>query len=210
MIEAADPDADRAALTALAARDGVSLAQLSAMIGRNAAYLQQYVRRGTPRRLAERDRRLLADHFGVSERALGGPEPRAAAARVARLDVAVAAGPGAMVDGDILIGSDAVDPALLRRLGLSAAHAAIVRVRGDSMEPGLIDGDHILVDHRSVTPTRSGGLFVVRIDGLIMVKRVRREGGRLIARSDNPAAPDPPEGPVAVIGRVVWQMRVPR
>ena len=49
-----DPD-PRAALAVLATTRGDSLAALSAMLGRNAAYLQQYVKRGSPRRLAEDD-----------------------------------------------------------------------------------------------------------------------------------------------------------
>ena len=56
---ASDPD-PRAALAMLAAARGDSLAALSAMLGRNPAYLQQYVRRGSPRLLGERDRRLLS------------------------------------------------------------------------------------------------------------------------------------------------------
>ena len=50
----------RDALDRLAQARGTSLAALSRMLGRNLAYLQQYVRRGTPRALPERDRRLLA------------------------------------------------------------------------------------------------------------------------------------------------------
>ncbi|MEG8054010.1 hypothetical protein QP185_13485 [Sphingomonas aerolata] len=62
----------RAALARLAAARGDSLAALSAMLGRNAAYLQQYVKRGSPRRLAEDDRRLLAQYLGVEDHVLGG------------------------------------------------------------------------------------------------------------------------------------------
>ena len=67
-MEASDP---RAALAAMVARSGASYAALSRLIGRNAAYLQQFVTRGSPRRLDERDRRLLAAYFGVGEHELG-------------------------------------------------------------------------------------------------------------------------------------------
>ena len=50
----------RARLLDLAAGRHVSLAQLSALIGRNTSYLQQFVRKGSPRRLEENDRRVLA------------------------------------------------------------------------------------------------------------------------------------------------------
>ncbi|SFP33587.1 S24 family peptidase [Sphingomonas rubra] len=196
-------------LTELAATRGVSLAALSAMIGRNAAYLQQFVTRGTPRALAEGDRRTLAAFFEVDEEVLGGPPAPPAAIRVPRLDVAASAGPGALVDAEVELGADMLDPGLARRLGLKAGAVAIIRVRGDSMEPGLMDGDHILVDTARRSPGAAGGVFVVRIDGALMVKRVRRSGGTLVARSDNPAASPVPNAPVEVVGRVVWAMRAP-
>lgn len=196
-------------LVELAAARRVSLAALSAMIGRNAAYLQQFASRGTPRSLAEGDRRTLAAFFGVDEEVLGGPPAPPPPIRVPRLDLAASAGPGALVDAEVELGADMLDAALARRLGLKAGAAAIIRVRGDSMEPGLLDGDHILVDTGARPPDRAGGIFVVRIDGALMVKRVRRTGGALVATSDNPAAGPVPAGTVEVIGRVVWVMRAP-
>jgi repressor LexA len=86
-----DPD-PRTALATLAAARGDSLAALSAMLGRNAAYLQQYVRRGSPRVLGERDRRLLSDYLGVSEATLGAPADRPAGFRIRKLDVAARRG----------------------------------------------------------------------------------------------------------------------
>ena len=65
----------RLALKRRAVERGFSLAALSARIGRNAAYLQQYVERGTPRRLPEDDRRHLAIVLNVDERELGARDP---------------------------------------------------------------------------------------------------------------------------------------
>lgn len=205
-METIDP---RERLRQLAAARGDSLSALSAMLGRNVAYLQQYVTRGTPRRLADEDRRRLADYFGVDGVELGA-EPGRRAFTLPRLDVAASAGPGAFVDGEIVLGAAAIDPALAERLGLREGMAAIVRVRGDSMEPGLIDGDLIVVDRARRTPDTRGAVFVVRIDDVLMVKRICREGRELIATSDNPAAPPIPPGGIEVIGRVVWLMRAPR
>ena len=55
-MEAIDP---RVVLDRLVTAGGESYAALSRMLRRNPAYLQQYVKRGTPRLLAERDRKLL-------------------------------------------------------------------------------------------------------------------------------------------------------
>ncbi len=52
-----------------------SLASLSATIGRNPAYLQQFVARGSPRRLLEDERRHLAIVLNVDERELGACDP---------------------------------------------------------------------------------------------------------------------------------------
>lgn len=203
-------DAIRAHLLTLAAARGTSLAALSAMIGRNAAYLQQFVARGTPRALAERDRRMLAAFFGVDEVELGGAEAPPAPFRVPRLDVAASAGPGSLVDAEVELGTDVLDEGLARRLGLRAGAAAVIRARGTSMEPGIVDGDHLLVDTARRVPDARGGVFVVRIDDALMVKRVRRRGGGIQVTSDNPAAEAVPEGEFAVIGHVVWVMREPR
>ncbi|MFN3519432.1 MAG: peptidase S24, partial [Sphingomonas sp.] len=76
----------------LAAARGISLSELSRLLGRNLAYLQQFVRRGTPRRLAEADRRVLAQFFGVDETLLGGTAaPEAPLVSVPYLTVAASA-----------------------------------------------------------------------------------------------------------------------
>jgi len=199
----------RLRLKALAATRGDSLAALSAMLGRNAAYLQQFVVRGSPRRLAPDDRRRLADYFGVDEVELGADAGRRPFL-LPRLDIAASAGSGAFVDGEIALGAAAIDPALAAQLGLRDGMAAIVRVRGDSMEPGLVDGDLIVVDQARRTPDTQPRVFVLRIDDAVMVKRVARRRGALSIVSDNPAAPPVPDGTVTVIGRVVWLMRAPR
>lgn len=196
----------RAELLRLATRRNDSLAALSAMLGRNSAYLQQWVRRGSPRVLAERDRRMLADYFGVAEAALGGPAA-ARAWRAPRLDVAASAGPGAVVGDELALGAATVPPELARSLGLEPGCASIIRVRGDSMAPGLADGDELLVDEAKRSPDRRGGVFVLRLDGVLLVKRVRRGKAGLEVSSDNPDAPPVGAGQPDVVGQVVWQMR---
>lgn len=198
----------RTALPALAEQAGVSLAALSRMLGRNDAYLQQFVHRGSPRTLAEGDRRQLAEFFGVPETRLGAPR-EAGPLLMPRLAVAASAGPGATVDDDVMIGVEALDRQLARRLGLSDGTASVIRVRGDSMAPGLMDGDHLVVDQKDTRPGARGGLYIIRIGDVLMVKRVCATPQGLVATSDNPAAPPVPEGPIMVVGRVVWQMRLP-
>lgn len=204
MLEA-DP---REALSALANRDGISLAQLSTvLLQRGPAYLQQYVRYGSPRTLAERDRRILADHFGVSESVLGGEAAPDPLFRFARLDVAASAGPGRVNDGAALLGEAGIPVQLARQLGLKPGQAHLIRVAGSSMEPTLFDGDEIVVDTASPPPGPAGGIYVVRWGDTVMVKRVARYAGSLRVTSDNPDAGPVPDGRPTLIGRAVWSMR---
>jgi len=72
---AAATDKVRATVQRLADERGESLAWLSAMLGRNAAYLQQFVGRGSPKVLPEEARLALAMHWRIDERRLGAREP---------------------------------------------------------------------------------------------------------------------------------------
>ena len=85
---------------------------------------------------------------------------------------------------------------------------SVISVKGDSMEGVLNDGDNILVNHAATTPR--DGLFVLRINNDLMVKRVQSLPGKLLITSANPAyAPfeiDLAEmgENLAIIGRVEW------
>lgn len=205
-MAASDP---RERLLELAGERAVSLAQLSALIGRNSAYLQQFVRKGSPRRLAEGDRATLARFFGVSEGELRGPEEKSFASDwidVPRLALGASAGTGALALEERAIGVFRFDRRWLRGQGLDPAMLSAIAVEGDSMEPLLRDGDEILVD-RSPRAWRDG-VHVVLLDNALLVKRLdfsRR--GRVTLISDNdfyrPIERDAAQ--VRVIGRVVWK-----
>ncbi|MES2445000.1 MAG: S24 family peptidase [Pseudomonadota bacterium] len=200
--------AQRLALAELIAETGESYAALSRLIGRNDAYLQQFVTRGSPRELAERDRALLARYLGVAEARLGGPD-LPGLVEVTRLDVGASAGPGGLVEDEARRRPGALDPGLLRQLGVRAAAASMIRVSGESMTPTLADGDEILVDRDRRRLAARPALYVLRVDGAVMVKRLRALGDDIEILSDNPAfAPRLCEASeVEVIGRVVWLSR---
>lgn len=210
----------RARLVQLATDQGVSLAALSALIGRNTAYLQQFVRKGSPRKLEESDRRRLAQFLGVDESALGGPEEKSSTiigkpkgadwVDVPRLDVDAAAGGGAFPASggaaERAIGAFRFSAGWLRGQGLEPAMLSAIAVAGDSMEPTLRDGDEILVD-RAPRSLRDG-VHVVRAGQSLLVKRLDLgRPGRVVLISDNPAyAPvELARDEVDVVGRVVWK-----
>ena len=60
----------RSLLDNLIQKKGESYLSVSRLLGRNAAYVQQFIKRGSPRKLDEYDRYLLAAYFDVDERAL--------------------------------------------------------------------------------------------------------------------------------------------
>jgi len=205
----------RATLDRLIRERGEDYAGLSRLLGRNAAYVQQYIKRGTPRRLAEEDRRLLARYFGVDEAVLGAPpwsdRHEAGMVGVPRLDVNASAGAGALDAAERRLGRIAFDSTWLRTLGLGGGgggRLSLIRVSGDSMAPTLADGDEILVDHHDDAGRLRDGIYVLRIEGSLVVKRLAvGPGGRISVRSDNQAYPGWPEvepGAVDVIGRVAW------
>lgn len=207
-IDAMDEAAQRAALEALMAAHGVGFAALSRVIGRNPAYLQQYAKRGTPRTLAERDRARLAAYFGVAESALGGPAPAVLVA-VARLDVGASAGPGRLAEDRATRRPALLSPVLLEELGVRAEAASVIRVEGESMEPTLAHGDEILVDADRRDLRGRDGIFVLRVEGEVVVKRVRAALGGIELVSDHPGYPPRfcRREAVEVIGRVAWLSR---
>lgn len=202
-----ESDEQRRALAQAAVARGASLAELSRLIGRNAAYLQQYVTRGSPRLLAEGDRRRLARYLGLSDAALGGPAVEGLVA-VARVDAGAAAGRGRVVESE-RVSPLLLDPALLRRLGVRADMASTIRVEGASMEPTLYDGDEILVDGARRVPGPRAAIHVFRRDGMLSVKRIRAMGREVELVSDNPhyGREIVPVRAIEVVGRVVWMHR---
>ncbi len=206
----------RRKLLELAERQGASLAQLSALIGRNPAYLQQFVHRGSPRKLDEEDRSILARFFGVDEAELRESEEKSqigAKTRsssdwvdLPRLSLGASAGPGAIAAEELPIGALRFCARWLRKQGLDPAQLSAIAVAGDSMEPVLRDGDEILVD-RTPRPLRDG-VHVVRVGDALLVKRIdASRGGMLALISDNPAyrPMEVPANEVEVIGKVVWK-----
>lgn len=63
----------------------VTLAELSRRAGKNGAYMHQYVMKGTPRRLDEETRRVVAQALGLDENALREPGNSPSSERIERV-----------------------------------------------------------------------------------------------------------------------------
>ncbi|MET0238722.1 MAG: S24 family peptidase [Sphingobium sp.] len=233
-----DDAAPRHVLDRLIRESGANYGALSRMLGRNPAYIQQYVKRGSPRKLDEDDRRKLARYFGVEERVLGGPDGAATSAAtsmvhedrrapfvhrsarrsgqalvaVPRLPLGASAGAGSLDEDERPEGAIAFPERVLRDLGGRPDSLSLIRVDGESMAPTLGHGDDIMVDRSDGAERLRDGIYVLRLDDALMVKRVamtlRRD--RFSVRSDNPAYPDWEDvdpASVAIVGRVIWAGR---
>ncbi len=219
-----DSHAIRRRLDELISARGEDYASLSRLLGRNPTYIQQFVKRGVPRRLSETDRRVLARHFGIAERLLGAPDDGGARAVVARpglvqraedyvlipqLAIGASAGSGSEAGSEVPLATLAFQSNWVRGVASGRPEAlSVIGVEGDSMLPTLADGDQILVDTDDRERLRDG-IYVLRTDDALLVKRlsVNPATRRLTIRSDNEAYPSwddcDPAG-VMVIGRVVW------
>ena len=192
-------------------------AGLSRMLGRNPAYIQQFVRRGVPKRLKEEERRKLARYFAISETLLGGPPedspPTDGLVSVKRHPVAASAGPGSFVAEELGRPYFAFDQRWLKALtSTPSGNLSVVRVEGDSMAPTLSAGDDILVDLGDSGDRLRDGIYVLRIDDAVVVKRIALHpvSRRLTVQSDNPSYPDWPDcgiDQINPIGRVSWAGR---
>ena len=208
----------REVLERLCAERRENLAALSRLIGRNEAYIQQYLRKGTPRHLKERERRTLAKYFQIPESMLGGmPEDEAATfgelVPVVRSGVRASAGPGAIPGEESGRPYFAFDPRWLKAMTSSpSSKLSLIRVEGDSMAPTLSAGDDILVDLADCGERLRDGIYVLRVDDALLVKRlaIHPVGRRVTVQSDNPAYGDLPDcslDDINCIGRVIWAGR---
>ena len=128
-------------------------------------------------------------------------------------DVHAVAGHGALVESEKIKDLLVINRTWVRQqIGADPACLSFLYVEGDSMEPLLRPGEMILMD-RGAANVPVDGIYVIRFDGHLMVKRIQREPGNVLTLSSaNPAYKpitlDLDDGrDLAVIGRVVWHGR---
>ena len=146
------------------------------------------------------------------EHVLGGPEKSEndGMVEIHILDVQASAGFGAIAASENAYTRFGFDERWLRALTpAKSASLSIVRVLGDSMEPTLSDGDEVLVDASDHGARLRDGIYVLRTDDVLAVKRIAIKPGarQITVASDNPAYPtwnDMDRSEVHVVGRVIW------
>lgn len=129
---------------------------------------------------------------------------------IPRYDLTASAGPGSFIDLEPESGVIAVDRDWLRHeLRVDPSIVNMIVVQGDSMQPTMMSGDTLLVNS-NVEQIRDG-IYVLRFDGLLMVKRLQRQPkGQVMVTSDNVAYPpftvdlSDESTDFAVLGKVIW------
>src|SRR5205085_12180052 len=115
---------------------------------------------------------------------------------VKRHPVTVSAGPDSMLNEELGRPYFAFDERWLKALTSTPAdNLSIVRVEGDSMSPTLNPGDEILIDLGDCADRLRDGIYVLRIDDALVVKRLALNplGRSVTVQSDNPAYADWPD-----------------
>jgi phage repressor protein C with HTH and peptisase S24 domain len=166
-------DAVRELILREAKKPGRSLKRLSLDIGRNETYLQQFIRKGSPERLDEVDRRKLAGILAVDEIELGAPagELQAAARPAQNARVAGNVQLGAVIpayghavggsDGEFILNGNKIADLLAPPSLAGVRDAYAVYVVGDSMEERYQAGEAVFVNPR--LPVRRGDYVVAQI-----------------------------------------------
>lgn len=71
------------------------------------------------------------------------------------------------------------------RHGYKAESLVAIGVKGSSMEPGMYDGDTVVINTAQQEP-RDGRVFAINYEGELVIKRLQRDEGEWWMESDNP------------------------
>ena len=106
-------------------------------------------------------------------------------ASIPMYDIEAAAGAGRSFEGEPIKTTLQFPLSELGEQGLDPAQVVGIKVRGDSMDGTLADGDWVLVDRSNRDPKQEG-VFLLLVSGERRIKRVQRlAGGALYLISDN-------------------------
>jgi len=192
-------------LEQLIKENGETYASVSRLLGRNSAYIQQFMKRGSPARLDQADVVRLAAFFDVPVRELGGKaEDSRKAATPLVLPVNI------FIDG---AGRSQrrrlVDRRWLAQISSEPAGVEVVVVEGHAMSPTVREGDEVFIQLLGRNEALRDGLYVIRGAQEHLIRRVALEPrkGRYSILTDSPDFPNwtnLPRRGFEVLGRVIW------
>jgi len=173
---------------------GISLASASVQIGKNSAYMHQFINKGSPVNLPEEQRVRLANILDVDEQELtnkplfrGVLKTNPNVVNIDMIDVSACCGNGVENYSEPVIGTWQMPLVDYNAMSLSSPeHIKLIKATGDSMTPLIQDGDYVFVDISNQNIT-SDGVYVLRLPTGLSIKRIQNAlNGDVIIRSDNP------------------------
>lgn len=206
-----NPDIIRTKIEQLIQQKGLSLNNVSLMMGVGQTYMFQYIYRKVPKRLKEEHRKKLATILNVPEQELtdlplNNESPEMVPIEI--IDASASCGKGIQNFNPVPIGKYLISFKNLKEITASAPeNIKIIRARGDSMEPTINDSDVIWVDisYRGID---GDGIYLFRSGSQLLAKRVRVNliDGSVVISSDNkkyePFSANKVED-IVVIGKVI-------
>lgn len=198
-----------------------SLASLSRALGRNAAYLHQYIHRQSPRILPEAERHRLASFLHIAHEKLQPVShrlPQDETVSIPFLDIESAAGHASILDdfAEAKQQDWQFTPAIMTQLQHNGiAYLRLLKVRGDSMTPQLEDGDVIMIDLKNNHPEPAGtfvlddghGLVVKNLQLLAPDAKAGKVKVRICSMNSAYAPYRRAFEDVRILGRVIWMAR---
>ena len=162
------------------------------------------------RALPVQERKTVAKPHAVASKQQASTEIARELVYVPKAQAILCAGGGSFEVGALPVSEHPFPRQWLAKMGNPAA-MVFMDVVGDSMEPGIQDGDMVLVD-QSNTRISLRAVLAVGLDDAIYLKRVEQRNGGLLLRSDNSAYSDieihgDELNTFRVIGKVVWLCR---
>lgn len=192
-------------LEQLIKENGETYASVSRLLGRNSAYIQQFMKRGSPARLDQADVVRLAAFFDVPVRELGGKATNnRKAATPLVLPVNMFTDGAGRAEGRRL-----VDRNWLAQISSEPAGVEVVVVEGHAMSPTVSEGDEVYIQLLGRREALHDGLYVIRGAHEHLIRRVALEPrkGRYSILTDSPDFPNwtnLPRRGFEVVGRVIW------
>lgn len=131
------------------------------------------------------DQPIGSERFGTERSIIGTKEVSPEGyTPIAMYDIEASAGTGHLPGAESVECIMLLDTCQLEAEGLDPSQLMGARVRGDSMNNTLRNGDRVIIDRTHRTPD---GVFLLRMGDELRIKRVQRvAGGALMLISDNP------------------------
>ncbi|MBQ7659393.1 MAG: S24 family peptidase [Alphaproteobacteria bacterium] len=168
-------------------KKGKNYRSLSLQIGKNEAYLHQYINKGSPLRLPEEQRRKLAEILDVDEQELTDIKlPKTIFSNAPHTPTALIEMVSFEGKNSPTIGFMSLPLTDFRNMTASdPSSVKMLRVAGDSMSPTLKNGDYVLADF-SCNAYSTDGLYLIAGKDYYAIRRVQQiSPSELMLISDN-------------------------